>query len=97
MNCPNCNKILTDNSLLCSNCGYDLREIPWVIICKTYPPNDILIESFLKSCGIPVQLLKESIASVYNFSIGPLGEVKVVVPEMLAEETFRLLKESDLI
>lgn len=67
----------------------------WVVISKVYPPHDIIIESLLKSCNIPVQLLRESIGVVQGLSIGPLAEVKIAVPESKAKEAVELIKAAE--
>lgn len=45
-----------------------------------------IIASLLQSADIPARLNQESAGSVYAFTVGPLGEVEVLVPaEQLAE------------
>ena len=40
-----------------------------------------LLRGLLESQGIPVQLSQEGIARVYGFTVGPLSEVDLLVPE----------------
>lgn len=95
MKCPMCS-VHMHNNIQCDNCGFDFSKSSWVIVTKVAPPDDIIIESLLKSFDIPVKLIRESIASVYNLSVGPLGEVHVAVPEVLAENARKLLQAKPL-
>jgi len=52
-----------------------------------------VIKGKLESAGIPVLLDYESIGQVYGITVDGLGEVRVRVPEELAEEALELLKE----
>jgi hypothetical protein len=92
MICPHCKHDFSPGATVCPHCGSELNPSPWVIIRKVSPPDDMIIESLLRSFKIPVHLVKESIGSVYGLSVGPLGEVKVAVPELYAEEAIRLLE-----
>jgi hypothetical protein len=40
-----------------------------------------IIRSLLESAEIPVQTVQEGAGAVYAFTIGPMGEVDVMVPE----------------
>lgn len=40
-----------------------------------------IIRSLLKAQGVSVHLSQESAGAVYAFTVGPLGEVEVMVPE----------------
>lgn len=40
-----------------------------------------IIRSLLEAQGISVHLSQESAGAVYAFTVGPLGEVEVMVPE----------------
>ena len=52
-----------------------------------------VIKGKLESAGIPVLLDYESIGRVYGITVDGLGEVRVKVPEGLAEEALELLKQ----
>lgn len=53
-----------------------------------------MIKGKLESVGIPVLLDYESIGRVYGITVDGLGEVRVMVPQELAEEALELLKGS---
>ncbi|MEQ8200835.1 MAG: hypothetical protein ABRQ24_05365 [Syntrophomonadaceae bacterium] len=90
MKCPRCDHDTNDQQQ-CPNCGFDIPASPWVVIATVNPPEDALLESLIKSFGIPVKLIK-SLGSVFGLAVGPLGEVKVAVPEAYAEQTQALLQ-----
>ncbi len=81
MNCSNYKPHLEKNKNKCS----------WTVIAKVYPPDDIIIESLLKSFGIPVKILRREIPQI-PVNIGPLGETEIAVPETMLEKTRDLLK-----
>jgi hypothetical protein len=89
--CPTCNHPIDDNGCRCNNCGFDLSNSSWVVITTVSPPDDAILESLIQSFGIPVRLI-HSIGSVFGLSVGPLGEVKIAVPEQYAAQTKELLK-----
>lgn len=91
MNCPVCNNAIYDDSHPCSNCGFNLAKSAWVVITTVSPPDDAILESLIQSFGIPVRLI-HSLGSVFGLSIGPLGEVKIAVPEALAQKAHDLLQ-----
>ncbi len=90
MICPNCKCELSEQDI-CPNCGHDPCDSAWVVIATVNPPDDALMESLIKSFGIPVRLIKP-LGSVFGLAVGPLGEVKVAVPEGFADQTLELLK-----
>ena len=51
-----------------------------------------VIKGKLESVGIPVLLDYESIGRVYGITVDGLGEVRVRVPQALAEEALEVLK-----
>lgn len=93
MNCPDCKLPLNTNEI-CPNCGFDPGKCSWKIIAKVYPPDDIIVDSLLKSFGIPVKTFRKEIPQM-PVSIGPLAEVAIAVPEIIAEEARALLNNSD--
>lgn len=90
MKCPDCEQAIRGNALFCDNCGYDLNSIPWLLLAKAYPPSDLVIESLLRSYGIPVKLIRKDIPQV-PVTIGPLAEVRILVPAPALEEAQALL------
>lgn len=80
MNCPNCDNNITNHIETCPTCGFKLNCSKWVTLTKEYPPNDLIIESLLKSSGIPVKLTKREVSG-FPVTIGPLAEVKILVPD----------------
>lgn len=90
MKCPQCDHELGPMQS-CPNCGFDLAASPWVVIATLNPPDDALLESLIKSFGIPVKLIKP-LGAVFGLAVGPLGEVKVAVPEAYAARTQQLLQ-----
>lgn len=92
MNCPECHHLIDNSKYTCDHCGFDLSKSAWVVIAVVSPPDDAVLESLIQSFGIPVRIIHESIGSVFGLSIGPLGQVKIVVPEACAEEAKRLLQ-----
>jgi len=49
------------------------------------------MESLIQSFGIPVRLI-HSVGSVFGLSVGPLGEVKIAVPEAYVSRARELLQ-----
>lgn len=90
MNCPECDSNLFDVNHPCPKCGLDLSRSAWVVIAAVTPPEDAVLESLIQSFGIPVKLI-HSVGSVLGLAIGPLGEVKIAVPEQYAARVRQLL------
>lgn len=90
MKCPQCDHEL-GSMQSCPNCGLDLLTSPWVVIATVNPPEDAILESLIKSFGIPVKLIKP-LGAVFGLAVGPLGEVKVAVREAYAARTQQLLQ-----
>ncbi len=90
MQCPRCH-LDTNEQQQCPGCGFDISDSPWVVIATVNPPEDVLLESLIKSFGIPVRLIR-SFGSIIGLAVGPLGEVKIAVPEAYAEQTQELLQ-----
>ncbi len=51
-----------------------------------------VMKSRLESEGIPVFLEYESVGRVFGLTVDGLGEVRVLVPDALAEEARRLIE-----
>lgn len=92
MNCPQCEQELDNLNLKCNNCGFDASSISWVMLTKVLPPNDLVIESLLKSYGILHKMIRYDIPQM-PVTVGPLAEVKVLVPEQVLSEAQSLLKD----
>jgi hypothetical protein len=54
-----------------------------------------IARTYLEQAGISVYLQGEALGSVYGFTSGPLGEVRVLVPATQAEEAARIFGELD--
>ena len=91
MNCPECNNPVYDSNQPCSKCGLNLSDSAWVVIATVSPPDDVLMEGLIQSFGIPVRLI-HSVGSVFGLSVGPLGDVKIAVPEAYASKAKELLQ-----
>lgn len=53
----------------------------WVLLCTVYPPQHLVIKSLLESAGIPVYLDYEAVSPAQGLTRGPLGEVRILVPQ----------------
>lgn len=54
-----------------------------------------IARTYLEQAGISVYLQGEALGSVYGFTSGPLGEVRVFVPAAQAEEAAQIFGELD--
>ena len=54
-----------------------------------------VIKALLESNDIPVMLRFKSGSSVYPFSVGSLGEVKILVPLFFAEKAKELIEPEE--
>lgn len=50
---------------------------------------------FLRSFGIEAVLFQESAGTVYGLTVGPMGEVQIMVPASLAERATELLQQME--
>ncbi|NLW45400.1 MAG: DUF2007 domain-containing protein [Syntrophomonadaceae bacterium] len=95
MLCTNCRQHYADGLMRCPSCGQP-APASWDILTTVYPPQDDIIKSWLESCGIPVILRsREGIGRVQGLSIGPLAEVRVMVPRDRLSEARELLAARD--
>jgi hypothetical protein len=68
----------------------------WVVIDKAQGELAAgVIKSLLESNGIPVLLEAKSGGSVYAFSVGSLGEVRILVPKVFADKARELIKPEE--
>ena len=54
-----------------------------------------IARTYLEQAGISVYLQGEALGSVYGFTSGPLGSVRVLVPAAQAEEAAHIFGELD--
>ena len=54
-----------------------------------------IARTYLEQAGVAVYLQGEALGSVYGFTSGPLGSVRVLVPATQAEEAARIFAELD--
>ncbi len=64
---------------------------PLVTICTVRQIEAQIIQGRLENEGIPVLLSYDSASLVYGFTVDGLGEVRIMVPEHLAEEAKKIL------
>src|SRR5829696_51430 len=67
-------------------------------ICVGVVEGPLLAEiarTYLEQAGITVYLQGEALGSVYGFTSGPLGSVRVLVPAAQAEEATQIFGELD--
>ena len=62
-----------------------------VTVCTAKYMEAQIIKGRLESEGIPVLLRYESAGLIYGLTIDGLGEVKIMVPQRLAEEAKEIL------
>ncbi|NLO21617.1 MAG: hypothetical protein GX119_06405 [Syntrophomonadaceae bacterium] len=92
MNCPSCKEYLEASR--CPSCGYDLNRGPWICIKNSYPPDDLILVSLLRSHGIPVKTRSREVSQI-PVGIGPLAETNIYVPEIIAGEASALIDIPD--
>jgi hypothetical protein len=56
-----------------------------------------IARTYLEQAGISVYLQGEALGSVYGFTSGPLGSVRVLVPASQAEEAIQIFGELDFV
>jgi len=54
-----------------------------------------MIRIFLQSNEIPAEMYGESVGSIYGLTVGPLGEIRILVPAEYASEATRLLADME--
>ncbi len=66
----------------------------WVNVYNEYGRLSAeLIRILLESRNIPAQLIQEGAGVVYGLTIGPLGNVSILVPESRSAEAIQLLED----
>ena len=68
-----------------------------VVICTVQGElTASVIKTHLESEGIPVLLRYESVGKVYGLTVDGLGEVRIMVPEKLAEEAKHIIEPVEI-
>src|SRR5450759_1353777 len=67
----------------------------WVVIAIVSWTEATVMRSKLESERIPCILQRESAGAVFGITIGPLGEVRVLVPESMVDKALDLLSGPD--
>jgi len=71
-----------------------MEEIKWASLLRV--AGDLQAEIFgglLEAQGIPVLLSREGAGKAYGLSVGPLGEVEILVPSNLLESAQQVMEE----
>jgi len=77
-----------------TNPGGD-QPVRWVTVGVNLNPGEaMIIKGRLESEGIPALAQQEAVGSVLGLTVGPLGSVRILVPEPLAEQALALLAET---
>ncbi len=71
--------------------GKNRRDTGWVTLARVGPPNDIIIESLLRSQGIPYRVKLHGV-SQFPVAIGPFAETTIMVPTERETEARQLLQ-----
>jgi hypothetical protein len=66
----------------------------WVTVVRVCPPDDIIIESLLRSQGIPYRTLSRPISQI-PLTVGPFAEVIIQVPSQWEKDALALLTPAD--
>lgn len=90
MLCIKCQSEFPDGLKACPHCGQPLPKT-WLVLRTVYPPESDLLKGLLESCGIPVLIRREAIATVQGLTLGPLAEIKVLVPQEKLDEAKAVL------
>jgi hypothetical protein len=68
------------------------NEFEVIEIVLGRPKADIL-RSLLEANSIPVELSQESVGATTGFTVGPMGEVRILVTKSKVEEAKALLED----
>ena len=72
------------------------EKFGWVVVETAHGELEAnVLKSILEAEEIPVLLQAKGGASVYTFSIGKLGEIKVLVPKAFEEQAKELIKPEE--
>ena len=68
---------------------------PWVVIAVNLTPMEaVIIKGRLDSEGLPAWVQQEAVGTMLGLTVGPLGSVKILVPEALAAQSIALLADT---
>lgn len=71
-----------------------MNEHPWVVVTKISGEfNGELLRGLLEAQGIPARLNQEGAGRAYGFSVGPLSEVEILVPESKEDEAKQVIAQ----
>ncbi len=70
------------------------EEVRWIVIAVVGWAEAEVMRSKLDAAGIPCILQREAVGVAFGITIGALGEVRVLVPEPLAEQAIELLNDT---
>lgn len=70
------------------------EDLIWVTLVRVCPPDDIIIESLLRSQEIPFRTLRHAISQI-PLTVGPYAETIIQVPRQWEEEAVKLLEPAD--
>ena len=92
--CPHCHNEIPPEKTQCVFCGFDHSHIKWSLLIEIMPPSDLIVESLLESCDIPVKLVRRpELPSLPSFLFpSSLTPVSVMVPEQLLQQAQEIIK-----
>ena len=71
-----------------------MNEAQWVVVTKISGEfNGELLRGLLEAQGVPARLNQEGAGRAYGFSVGPLSEVEILVPENMKAEAERVIAQ----
>lgn len=70
------------------------KDLIWVTLVQVGPPDDIIIESLLRSQEIPYRTLRHAISQI-PLTVGPYAETIIQVPRRWEAEALKLLEPAD--
>jgi len=91
MTCPYCKQTISRDVTICPRCQAQLTKFNWVKLVTVFPPNDTVLESMLRGCGIPV-IIERAEVPQFPITIGPLAESKLLVPAERLHEARQLME-----
>lgn len=77
-----------------SNEDMDAKDLIWVTLVRACPPDDIIIESLLRSQEIPYRTFRHAISQI-PLTVGPDAETIIQVPRQWEEVALKLLEPAE--